>query len=533
MSQGQLCLVLHAHLPYVRHPEYDSFFEENWLFEAMTECYIPLLGVLNRLQHERVRYRLTLSLSPTLITMWRDELLQQRYLRYLHNLIELSDKEIRRTRHDLAHQALARLYRRYYQHTLTLYREQYECDLLNAFLSHQKMGQLELLTTAATHGFLPLLSASETAVRNQIDVGIDTFNQHVGFVPKGFWLPECGYYPGLERFLSDAGIEYFFTDSHSFTYARTPAKDGVYAPLRCPNGVVAFARDPESSRQVWSAQEGYPGDEDYREYYSDIGFELELDYLAPYLLADKTRVNTGIKYRRITGHECAKELYAPRKAYAKAMLHSADFIKQRQQQCERLGNETTKPPLIVAPYDAELFGHWWFEGPVWLEHVLRNAAKPDSSISTVTPSDYLTQHSDLQTSIPSASTWGEHGYFSYWINDSNDWIYPHLYQASTKMEKFVLELQGLSLTPLQERALNQAVRSILLAQASDWPFIMKSGTTKDYATKRVTDHLARFNYLYESVRSGRINERYLTALEIMDNIFPALDFRDYCSLASD
>jgi 1,4-alpha-glucan branching enzyme len=407
--QGYLSIVLHAHLPYVRHPEYESFFEENWLFEAMTECYIPLIGMLDRLLKDKVAFRLTLSISPTLMAMLSDDLLQSRYLRHLQGLVELAEQEIARTRYQPEYWQLARLYRRFFQKTLTAYREQYHCDLLAAFRKHQAAGNLELITTAATHGFLPLLNISETAVRNQINIGVEAFRKKFGDVPAGFWLPECGYYPGLENALKEAGLKYFFVDSHGILDASQSPRQGVYAPLDCGNGVMAFGRDPVSSRQVWSAQEGYPGDVDYREYYSDIGFELELDYIAPFILDGETRINTGIKYHRITGENRPKAIYQPRLALAKVHQHARDFISQRQQQIDELCTEMDQSPIIVAPYDAELFGHWWFEGPHWLERVIRLAAEAANGIQLVSCSDYLAQQPSLQTAIPSASSWGDEG----------------------------------------------------------------------------------------------------------------------------
>jgi 1,4-alpha-glucan branching enzyme len=527
--QGFLSLILHAHLPYVRHPEHDSFFEENWLFEAITECYLPLIGVLDRLHADNVDYRLTLSLSPTLISMLRDDLLQTRYLKYLHSRLELAEKEIIRTRRQPEYQKLARLYRRFFSNALNTYQDRYQGDLLAAFKKHQATGRLELITTAATHGFLPLLNVSETAVRSQINTGIATFKTYLGCAPAGFWLPECGYYPGLETVLADAGIRYFFVDTHGITDASPQPRHGVYAPIDCGNGVAAFGRDPESSRQVWSAKEGYPGDADYREYYSDIGFERELDYIAPYILDGKTRINTGIKYHRVTGRNQPKDIYNPRQARAKAHEHARDFIDKRQRQIDQLSATMDRPPIIVAPYDAELFGHWWFEGVCWLECVLRLASENANGVELISCGDYLKQQPAPQAATPAASTWGDEGYSGYWINEANDWIYPLLHKAELDMEKLVRDVHGLTVTPLQRRALNQAARSILLAQASDWPFIMKSGTTVDYANKRITDYLARFNYLHDSFRKNRLNERYLTALEIMDNIFPDIDFRDYKS----
>jgi len=186
-----------------------------------------------------------------------------------------------------------------------------------------------------------------------------------------------------------------------------------------------------------------------------------------------------------------------------------------------------RPPIIVAPYDAELFGHWWYEGPQWLECVLRLADSDENAIQTISCADYFKQVVTHQVATPSASTWGDQGYSSFWINESNDWIYPLLHKAAADLEKLVLALQNSKVNPLQERALNQAVRSLLLAQASDWPFIMKTGTTVEYAKKRITDHLARFNYLLDSIKTNTINERSLSALEVLDDVFPEIDFRSF------
>ncbi len=526
MNKGFLSIILHAHLPYVRHPEHDSFFEETWLFEAITECYIPLINVLDRLQHDHVNYSLTLSLSPTLISMLCDDLLRTRYQHHLNKCIELAEKEIIRTRKQPQYQKLARLYRRFFINSRKTY-QKYQCDLLMAFKKHYATGNLELITTSATHALLPLLNVNETAVRNQINVGIDTFKSKMGFSPDGFWLPECGYYPGLETMLADANINYFFTDTHGIIQASKVPRYGVYAPLSCDNGVMAFARDPESSTQVWSAQEGYPGDVNYREYYSDIGFELDLDTLSPYILDGKTRINTGIKYHQVTGEGSEKQLYDPGKAKLKAEKDAKDFIIKRQQQIDKLSINMDRVPIIISPYDAELFGHWWFEGPHWLECILRLASEESNKIECITCGDYLKQQTSHQVATPSASTWGEQGYSSYWVNEENNWIYPLLHKATDEMEQLAVDFTGITVSPIQEQALNQAARSILLAQASDWPFIMKSGTTTEYAKKRITDLLARFNFLHDCIRKNRINEQYLRALEIMDNIFPDIDFRDF------
>ena len=205
MPQGFQCIVLHAHLPYVRHPEYESFLEENWLFEAITETYLPLILGLQRLRAAGVKDCLTLSLSPTLLTMLRDPFLQERYLAHVDKLRQLARQEVRRTRGDPAFAPLARLYQERLEETVEVFEQQHGRDLVAAFAQLQADGVLELITTAATHGYLPLLKAEPAAVRAQLLVGAQTFQSMLGFPAKGVWLPECGYYPGLEGVIEEAG----------------------------------------------------------------------------------------------------------------------------------------------------------------------------------------------------------------------------------------------------------------------------------------------------------------------------------------
>lgn len=529
MKKGFLNFILHAHLPYVRHPEYESFFEEKWLFEAITESYIPLVSVLEKLQKDKVNFKLTFSISPTLISMLSDELLQTRYQKYIEEHIELADQEIIRTRNQPQFQKLARLYRRYYLNTQKTYWK-YNGALLTAFKKFHQSGHLELLTTAATHGFLPLLNVSNTAVINQVNVGLKVFESNFGFSPSGFWLPECGYFPGLEKTLANAGISYFFMDTHGILDASEKPVNGVYAPLDCGNGVMAFARDPKTSHLVWDAQQGYPGNINYREYYCDIALGSNTVSEPSSTSGVDKLGQSGIKYHRITGDGLKKEVYQPKNAKYEVEQDAKKFVDQCQQQINSLSQSMDRAPIICAPYDAELFGHWWFEGPCWLETVLRLVDVEDNNFEMISCDDYLLRQTSHQIAMPSASSWGEDGYSSYWINEKNSWIYPFLHQATEEMEKLVVDFQGVYVSEVQERALNQAVRSLLLAQASDWPFIMKSGTTTDYANKRITDYLARFNYLHECLRKNRIDKHFLLALEAMDNIFPDIDFRLYQSV---
>ena len=528
MPDGYQCIVLHAHLPYIRHPECETFLEENWLFEAITETYIPLLQLLERLRDAGLRDCLTLSLSPTLMTMLRDPFLQARYLAHLDKLCRLAEREVRRTRDDPDFAPLARLYQERLEDTLTAFDVRHHRDLLTAFGQLQADGVLELITTAATHGFLPLLKTEPAAVRAQLLVGAQSFQSMLGVPAQGVWLPECGYYPGLEGLVEEAGYAYFFVDSHGINNATPRPYYGLAAPLACPNGVAAFGRDPESSRQVWSRDEGYPGDFHYRDFYRDIGFDLDFKYIKPFILDGHTRIHTGFKYYRITGPGDHKQPYDPAAAVGRVAVHADDFVACSRRHIAATGGGHHLKPLIVSPYDAELFGHWWFEGPQWLEAVIRLMAEQPQAVALTTPSVYLKHHASLQTATPSASSWGDGGYNAFWLNPGNDWIYPHLHDAARRMNALARQHGDAEAGSLTYRALQQAGRSLLMAQASDWAFIMKSDTAKEYALRRTRDSLARFNYLEQSVRDGAIDERRLQALEVMDQVFPGLQPVVYC-----
>jgi 1,4-alpha-glucan branching enzyme len=524
---GYLSLVLHAHLPFVRHPEHEDFLEEHWLYEAITESYIPLLRVLERLVDDGVDFRLTMSLTPPLVSMLDDELLRRRYAARLDALCELAEKEVQRTRHLPQFHETARMYRDRFSTARSDYTRRWKGDLVGAFGRLQQAGKLEIIACAATHGFLPVLGVNPAAVRAQILVGAEHYAEVFGCRPRGIWLPECGFYPGLDAPVREAGLRFFFVDTHAIYHAASRTRYGPYAPLYCPSGVAAFARDDESSKQVWSSVEGYPGDFDYREFYRDVGFDLDLDYIRPYIHKDGIRVNTGIKYYRVTGPTECKEPYVRKWALDKAAVHAGNFLSNRQRQVEWLCGWMDRKPIVVAPYDAELFGHWWFEGPDWLDLLCRKIACDQDTVTLVTPSEYLAEYPVNQVEMPGASSWGYEGYNQVWVNGANDWVYRHLHAAADRMVALAAEFPAAE--GLQRRALDQAARELLLAQASDWAFIMTRGTVVPYATQRTKDHLLRFNQLFEMLKAGTVHPGWLSAVESKDNVFPKLDYRVYRS----
>lgn len=516
--------MLHAHLPYVRHPEHKEHLEERWLFEAITETYVPLLEVFENLLSDRVDFRITLSLTPTLLEMLRDGLLMERYRKYLAGLIELSEKEIFRTRSDRGLGPVAKMYHKRFLKTRHLFEDVYRGDLTAAFGSLSGSGRIELITSAATHAYLPALMTEPLAVRAQILMGTDYFKKTFGRDPAGMWLPECGFTPGLDPYLKEAGINYFFLESHGLLNSIPRPRCSIYAPLRTPSGVSAFARDVESSKQVWSSAEGYPGDFDYRDFYRDIGFDLDPDYIQPYLPGG-IRTFTGLKYYRITDKTADKKPYILKKALEKAELHADHFLKNKLAQVAFLHEKLRVRPIITAAYDAELFGHWWFEGPQWLDFVLRKGAERQRTFRFVTPSEHIAENERVETAMPSLSSWGNRGYSSTWVDASNAWTYRHLDKAAEIMIRAAQRHHNAS--GLKKRSLDQAARELLLAQASDWSFMMKTGNAAEFAREEFTGHMKNFLSLHREISSGRINSPTLAALELKNKIFSDMDFRIY------
>lgn len=523
--KGYLALVLHAHLPYVRHPEYERFLEEDWLFEAITETYIPLIEMFDSLLRDKVPFQITMSITPPLAGMLSDPLLQNRYVRHIESLIELTALEMERTRWIPEFHSLALEYHRHFRRIREIFVNRYSKNILRAFREFQDRGVLEILTCGATHGFLPLMNRNRGVWRGQIQTAVRDYQRHFGRPPRGIWLPECGFEPGVDSVLAQEGISHFIVDAHGVLHGTPRPKFGVYAPVVCKSGCAAFGRDLESSKQVWSAKEGYPGDHDYREFYRDVGWDLDYDYVKPYLHGDGKRTNLGIKYYRITGAGDHKEPYNFANAREKAATHAANFMYNREKQIEYLAGLMDRPPLVLSPYDAELFGHWWYEGPLFLEMLLRKIAYDQTSIATTTLGAYLERFPVNQVSTPVFSSWGYKGYAEFWLNGSNDWVYRHLHQAGERMVELANEAQAgrFGSDGLCWRGLRQAGREFLLAQSSDWAFIMKTGTMVPYAVKRTQEHIANFTRLYGDLHAGSLDEQWLTDLEAKNNIFPEID----------
>jgi len=524
--KGYVNFVLHAHLPYIHHPENDTYLEEEWLFEAISECYIPLLLNYKRLEEEGVNFRITMTMTPPLLNMLDNKLLQERYIKYLKKHIDLCKKEVERTTYDERLNRLSKYYLDRYSNDLHIFRDVYECNIINAFKHFQDAGFLEIITCGATHGYFPILYVNEKTVRAQIGVAVKSYEKFFGRKPRGIWLPECGYVPEADKYLKEFGIEFAIVESHGILYADPVPIYGTYAPIVSPENLTVFGRDMESSRQVWSSINGYPGDYNYREFYRDIGYDLDYDYIKPYIAVNGARVNTGIKYYRITGKDCAKDYYDVQWAKDSAEKQAGHFMNCRNEQIEHLASYMDVPPIITCPYDAELYGHWWYEGPYWLYILFKKIYYDDCNFELITPSEYIDKFPKIQVSQPCRSSWGANGYSEVWLNPTNDYAHRHLHKAGNRMCELAWEFKD-ETDELKIRALSQCARELLLAQSSDWLFIITNGTMVEYAHKAIKERIGRFTKLYFELKEGKINEEYLEDIEEKDDIFPEIDYKIY------
>jgi 1,4-alpha-glucan branching enzyme len=542
--QGTFTFVLHSHLPYARQAGRWPHGEE-WLHEAAAETYVPLLDALYRLRAEQIPFKLTISLTPILLEQLADADIQANFSAYLHDRIEAARGDVLRFEQEPSETfaELARYYLDWYEHTREQFENTYRFDLVSAFKVLQDEGYIEIITCAATHAYLPLLDRDES-INLQLATAIHAYERHFGRKPRAIWLPECAYRPaymredgtvrhGLEDFLQADGIELFFAETHMIEGGRpvgvaagevsgpygdvmrrylVPFSDvepsqpaTTFHPyLVGESSVAVIGRNNKTGLQVWSADWGYPGDFDYREFHKKDSI-------------------SGLQYWRVTGAGVGldrKEPYNPDWAAGKVERHANHFAHLVRSELEKFAQETGEPGLISANFDTELFGHWWFEGVAWLEAVLRKlAAMPAVELDTAI--GYL-EHHPPQTALnlPEGS-WGAGGNHFVWDNEDTRWMWPIVHAAEGRFHAVLASTSAQA--PWQRSTLNQAARELLLLQSSDWPFLVTTGQAREYAAERFRTHAERFHTLLDGLEKG---EGFLATVELMwekDKIFPELD----------
>ena len=545
---GHLVLVLHTHLPWVLgHGRWPH--GQDWLHEAIAECYVPLLRTIDRLVADGIRPGLTIGLTPVLMEMLAAPRLRDDFLAYCDERIRRAEADRTEFHEHGAYGSaqLARDWSDFYAGVLNDYLGAYKANLIGAFRSLQKGGYIEVLASAATHGYLPLLG-SDACVSAQVRAGVATYRRHFGAAPRGIWLPECAYRPGgpwhrpvgkrrqtqrrgIEAILAANDLRYFFVDTHLVAggtplgtygdrFAERPAAKGRKATKASPNEphelatrsgprVAVFARDPRSSTQVWSADYGYPGDGAYLEFHQRKG-------------------EGGLRYHAITSRQTPldrKESYHPEPAADRARLHAEHFAGLVRDTLAQFRAEHGRPGVVVAPFDTELFGHWWFEGPRWLEAVIRNL---QGDVTPLTASEFLDRHPPRSAIRLPEGSWGQGGHHWVWLNDGTRWVWDLVYRAEDAFLE-VARAAKRKRRPELKRAVAQLARELLLLESSDWPFLITTVAAKDYAQARARGHFEAFERLLGIARTAMDgplaaeDEAYLAEVEARDGPFPEVD----------
>jgi len=556
-AAGAFTFVLHSHLPYARQAGMWPHGEE-WVHEAIAETYVPLLNALYDLAEEGVDYRITISVTPILAEQLADTLIQEHFLTYAEERAAWAAADIGRFEDakDPDMKQLAIYYHHWYSRMLSSFRDRFQSDILGALRKLQDDGFVEISTSAATHGYLPLL-ARDSSIFGQLETGVRAYERHFRRKPKAIWLPECAYRPsywdeeageqvnrpGIESFLAAQGIRVFFTETHSveggipvgkaageaigiygavarrYTLELTPSEQEepgttykAYWVGDAADEVAVLGRNSRTGQQVWSGDFGYPGDLWYREFHRKDGV-------------------SGMQYWRIGGPGLdlgSKPIYDPNRAHERTADHARHFASLVEELLQGYRDSTGEYGIIASNYDTELFGHWWFEGVDWIKEVLRLLVASDS-VDLTTASTFVEAHNPDRVMALPESSWGSGGNHFTWMNAETEWMWPIIHDAERRMETLVETNPDASGT--RAELLNQAARELLLLQSSDWPFLVTTGQAKDYASQRFTEHVDRFEALAAIADRGdevTLEESdMLAALADRDNPFPTIDYRAF------
>ena len=557
-AAAYLSFTLHAHLPYVvNHGTWPHGME--WLHEAAAETYLPLLRVLGRLETDGIGLHCNLNLSPILMEQLIHPVFVAEFPNYLTRKIVAAreDEAFFTQSGETQYAETARFWQRFFTQTL----EHFQAlggNIVSGFKHFHQAGLIEIITCSATHGYMPLLGTDES-VRAQVRVAIETHVRHLGEYPKGIWSPECGYRPagmwsypvgnadgspaasafqriGVEQAFSESSLDYFFVDTHLVEESgrsqspyelrdretRDDVSEGdarllyrphfVNGPDDKHSAVTVFPRDPRTGLQVWSGERGYPGDANYLDFH-------------------KKRWPGGHRYWRVTGQKVAMEHkgpYSPQEAEARAKEHAAHFVHLVYEALQG-GFKESVPQILCALFDAELFGHWWFEGPVWLEQVARTLHDYPIGIELTSCSKYLERFPRADSLSMPEGSWGAEGNHQVWLNPETSWTYTHIYPA----ELYVREIATAGTwraSELGTRIMQQMCRELLLLESSDWQFLITTGAARDYAELRFLTHNEQFleikaiwqAFAETGALAGQQSAR-LAAIELRDGVFPDLD----------
>ena len=516
-------IVLEAHLPFVRDFRGENDLlqttEESWFFEAVSETFLPLLGVFERLENDHVPFRLGLTVSPLLCHMLSDEHLIKKYLFYTDKQIEFGKHEVERASGSGEIRRLAEAKYNKILDNRIAFTERYGKNILKAIDFYRRKGKVEILAGSATNSFLPVIGHNTESLQAQMEIPVSGYRRHFGGNLQGFWLPALGWTSALEPFLRAYNFSYTIVDSHGLLFGNPEPKKGSFYPAKTSNGTYVLARDFYTVNEIRKIK----NESLYLDTGRDAGYELPTEIIGPFLSAEGERCRTGYKYWTYSDNG-ENSIYNPQAAHDRIIVQTRSFIENTIARLEEASKHMEETPLCLYANNADFFGRLWHEGPLFVETLFR-MADGYRDFEILTPSEYIFKQnlSSFQTVSPEFSSWGFNGYAETWLNVSNDWIYRHLIRSMERMTELAERFPDD--TGLKERALNQAAREILLAQSGDWPSLLYNQNSTEYARTQAENALRNFTTIYEALGSNYISTEWLTTLEKRHNIFPNINYR--------
>ena len=526
-SKNVISILLNCHLPYINHADTAFHRDEMPLFQSISDTYIPFLQMLDRLDADRLPFRVSIVLSSTLAAMLTNQNLIDKYLRYVDKQIAFGETELERTKnkHNKALWKLARYYLDSIIEKKIVFTERYEKNIVHVFNYYREKGRMEILATMAAHNFIPFYINYPEAIQAQIEASLSEYKRHIGENPAGFWLPELGYAKGIDKFLRAYNLSYTIIDSHTAFLADPPADTGSFYPLRAPAGTLLLVRDYYAHKEIQGAPDVLSREAAYCDYFEDISYKLDSDSIKDFFDVDGIRCPSGYRYLKV---EDKDNVYNVAAANQLAKKQARQFLRRRITALTKAHALIKKEPVSLCSWDADFLGRFWQEGFVFLETVIRQGIENDSIVFS-TPSEYLCRQNspEFQTISPDFSSAGINGYGESFLDKSNDWIYRHIFHAIERMIELAQRFNDDS--GLLHRALNQAAREVLLAQTSDFARFKRTGPEGDtvWDEEALITHLRNFTTLYESLGGDYLSTKLLTHFENSNKIFPNINYRSF------
>ncbi|MDR0684549.1 MAG: DUF1957 domain-containing protein [Spirochaetaceae bacterium] len=532
-GKNVITIVLNVHLPFARKDSAGFSFEEIPFFATISETLLPLLEVFDRLEADKIPFRLALAVSPVLCHLLTDELSISHYLDYVDRQIDFGAEELRRTKNDPAMHNLAKYY---YDNAIERrinFTERYQKNIPRVLARYQKKGRIELLASTATNCFLPFYMDHFEVIRAQIETALASHKKFFKTKPEGIWLSELGYHPKLSAYLDIYKFRYTIIDTHSALLANPPPKYGSFFPLKTKHGVNLLVKDFYAYRDIMDREQGIPVEGAFRDFFHDAADDLPLESIKLFLGEDGTRLSTGYKYFSIGDGEGRREPYDPALAAEKARNNAEVFLERRISalNCAAglMHKDLRGDAVGLCVWNADFLGRFWHEGPLFLETVFRRGCQK-KEIKFMTPSEYLNSQEEslFQIIKPEYSSSGFNGYAESWVDASNDIFYRHLFHAAERMAELAERFRNE--TGIKERALKQAAREMLLALSSDWQRLISAQNNislpkwKNFAKNELEAHLKNFTTIYEALGSSYLSTRFLTDIEHRNNIFPDINY---------